>query len=81
MKRYENKNDLTNAVTCMVECSKSFKTAAYFSAAHTRQEDIGTFLSADNLELKSANGVSETFYIRTVVGSIIDEKIIIQLPP
>ncbi|MFX1356202.1 MAG: hypothetical protein ACFFA8_02875 [Promethearchaeota archaeon] len=52
-RKFESKNNLTNAIMCMVECSKAFKTAAYFSAAHTRQEDIGTFLSAENLELNS----------------------------
>jgi hypothetical protein len=33
------------------------------------------------LEIKSINASSETFYIRTVVGSIIDEKSIAQLEP
>jgi hypothetical protein len=51
--KFESRNDFTNAITCMVECSKAFKTAAYFTAAQTRQEDIGTYLSAENLELKS----------------------------
>jgi len=37
----------------MVECSKMYKTAAYFSAACTRQEDKGFTLSVENLELNS----------------------------
>ncbi len=52
-KRCENLNDFNNAVNRMVNSSKAYKTAAYFSAANTRQEDIGQFLSPDNLELKS----------------------------
>ena len=52
-KRYENLKDYTNAVNCMVNSSKAYKTAAYFSAANTRQDDIGQYLSPDNLELKS----------------------------
>ena len=50
---YETKNDFNSAISCMINCSKAFKTAAYFSAAQTRQEDIGTVLSAENLEIKS----------------------------
>ncbi|MHA1750697.1 MAG: hypothetical protein ACTSYF_18895 [Promethearchaeota archaeon] len=50
---YETKNDFNNAISCMINCSKAFKTAAYFSAAQTRQENTGTVLSAENLEIKS----------------------------
>ena len=50
---YETKNDFNNAISCMINCSKAFKTAAYFSAAQTRQENTGTVLSAKNLEIKS----------------------------
>ncbi|MFX1497776.1 MAG: hypothetical protein ACFFBH_09635 [Promethearchaeota archaeon] len=52
-KDYEEENMIQNAVLCMVQCSKAYKTASYFSTAHTRQEDIGTCLSAEYLELKS----------------------------
>ena len=52
-KRFENLNDYTNAVNCMVNSSKAYKTAAYFSAANTRQDDFGQYLSPNNLELKS----------------------------
>ncbi|MHA1456055.1 MAG: hypothetical protein ACTSR5_08750 [Promethearchaeota archaeon] len=45
--------DFNNAISCMINCSKAFKTAAYFSAAQTRQENTGTVLSAENLEIKS----------------------------
>jgi len=34
-----------------------------------------------HLELRSSSGSSETFYLRTVVGSILDEKTIIQQSP
>jgi len=50
---YETKNDFNGAISCMINCSKSFKTAAYFSAAQTRHEDIGTVLIPENLEIKS----------------------------
>ncbi|MFW9785471.1 MAG: hypothetical protein ACFFFB_24530 [Candidatus Heimdallarchaeota archaeon] len=52
-KNYEEENMIQNAVLCMVQCSKAYKTASYFSTAHTRQEDIGVCLSAEYLELKS----------------------------
>ena len=52
-KRHENMNDFTNAVNSMVNSSKAYKTAAYFSAANTRQDDFGQYLSPGNLELKS----------------------------
>ena len=52
-KKHEDLKDYTNAVNCMVNSSKAYKTAAYFSAANTRQDDIGQYLSPDNLELKS----------------------------
>ena len=52
-KKFEEDNIIQNAVLCLVQCSKAYKTASYFSTAHTRQEDIGTCLSAEYLELKS----------------------------
>ncbi|MFX1410218.1 MAG: hypothetical protein ACFFA6_07690 [Promethearchaeota archaeon] len=52
-KQFEEDNVIQNAILCMVQCSKAYKTASYFSTAHTRQEDIGTCLSAEYLELKS----------------------------
>ncbi|MFX0073770.1 MAG: helix-hairpin-helix domain-containing protein [Candidatus Hermodarchaeota archaeon] len=50
---YESKNELNNAIVTIVESSKAYKTAAYFSSACTRQEDIGISLSAENLEFNS----------------------------
>ena len=50
---YETNNDFNNAISSMINCSKAFKTAAYFSAAQTRQEDIGAVLTAEKLEIKS----------------------------
>ncbi len=52
-KKYEEENLMENAIVAMVECSKMYKTAAYFSAACTRQEDRGFTLSVENLELNS----------------------------
>ncbi|MBY9009393.1 MAG: hypothetical protein KGD74_05975 [Candidatus Lokiarchaeota archaeon] len=52
-KKYEAENLMENAIVAMVECSKMYKTAAYFSAACTRQEDRGFTLSVENLELSS----------------------------
>ena len=52
-KKYESENLMDNAIVAMVECSKMYKTAAYFSAACTRQEEKGITLSVDNLELNS----------------------------
>jgi hypothetical protein len=52
-KDYEDANDLDNCVVAMVECSKAFKTASYFSRACTRQEDLGTSLIPEELEFKS----------------------------
>ncbi|MHA1477102.1 MAG: helix-hairpin-helix domain-containing protein, partial [Promethearchaeota archaeon] len=52
-KKYEAENLMENAIVAMVECSKMYKTAAYFSAACTRQENRGSTLSVGNLELSS----------------------------
>jgi len=52
-KKFESEGVLKNAIVAMVECSKMYKAAAYFSAACTRQENRGTTLSAVNLELNS----------------------------
>lgn len=52
-KKYEAENLMENAIVAMVECSKMYKTAAYFSAACTRQESKGFTLSVENLELNS----------------------------
>ncbi|MFX1389817.1 MAG: helix-hairpin-helix domain-containing protein [Promethearchaeota archaeon] len=51
--KFEKEKLMENAIVSMVECSKMFKAAAYFSAACTRQEDKGIVLSVDNLELNS----------------------------
>ncbi|MHA2009080.1 MAG: helix-hairpin-helix domain-containing protein [Promethearchaeota archaeon] len=50
---FEAENLFENAIVAMVECSKMYKTAAYFSAACTRQEDKGTVLSVESLEMNS----------------------------
>ncbi|GAJ04452.1 unnamed protein product, partial [marine sediment metagenome] len=52
-KKYEAEDLMENAIVAMVECSKMYKTAAYFSAACTRQENRGSILSVENLELNS----------------------------
>jgi hypothetical protein len=51
--KFEEENLMENAIVAMVECSKMYKTAAYFSAACTRQEDKGIALSVENLEINS----------------------------
>ncbi|MFW9973357.1 MAG: helix-hairpin-helix domain-containing protein, partial [Candidatus Odinarchaeota archaeon] len=51
--KFETENSMEKAIVAMVECSKMYKTAAYFSAACTRQEDKGIALSVENLELNS----------------------------
>ncbi|MFX0024190.1 MAG: helix-hairpin-helix domain-containing protein [Candidatus Hermodarchaeota archaeon] len=51
--KFEADNLMENAIVAMVECSKMYKTSAYFSAACTRQEDKGLALSVENLELNS----------------------------
>ncbi len=52
-KKFDSEGVLKNAIVAMVECSKMYKAAAYFSVACTRQENRGTTLSAGNLELNS----------------------------
>ncbi len=51
--KFEEEEDWENAIVAMVESSKMYKTAAYFSASSTYQNDIGTTLSSENLELSS----------------------------
>ncbi|MFX1477950.1 MAG: helix-hairpin-helix domain-containing protein [Promethearchaeota archaeon] len=51
--KFESENQMEKAIVAMVECSKMYKTSAYFSAACARQEDTGTSLSVENLELNS----------------------------
>jgi len=50
---FEEEDDLENAVIAMVESSKIYKSAAYFSAASINQRDIGIVLSGEELELNS----------------------------
>ncbi|MFX1258244.1 MAG: helix-hairpin-helix domain-containing protein [Promethearchaeota archaeon] len=52
-KKYESEKKLKSSIIAMVECSKMYKAAAYFSAACTRQEDKGISLTSENLELNS----------------------------
>ena len=52
-RKFEVDSLMENAIVAMVECSKMYKTAAYFSAACTRQEDKGSALSVEILELNS----------------------------
>ncbi len=51
--KYEDEGDLESAVIAMVECSKIYKTSAYFSAAAVNQKDRGITLNPENLELNS----------------------------
>jgi hypothetical protein len=52
-RKFEVDGLMENAIVAMVECSKMYKTAAYFSAACTRQQDKGSALSVEILELNS----------------------------
>ncbi|MFX1313686.1 MAG: hypothetical protein ACFFHD_13910 [Promethearchaeota archaeon] len=51
--KYEEEEEWTNAIIAMTECSKIYKTAAYFSAAVVHQKDNGITLDSENLELNS----------------------------
>ena len=51
--KYEEDNEWENAIISMTECSKTYKTAAYFSAAVIYQNDLGSTLKSENLELNS----------------------------
>ncbi|MFX1391033.1 MAG: hypothetical protein ACFE9Z_13295 [Promethearchaeota archaeon] len=51
--KYEEEEEWDNAIIAMTECSKIYKTAAYFSAAAVYQEDKGETLTSENLELNS----------------------------
>lgn len=50
---FEADEEWEDAIIAMVECSKIFKTGAYFSAASINQHDLGITLSSENLELNS----------------------------
>jgi len=51
--KFEEEEDWEDSIIAMVECSKIYKTGAYFSAASINQHDIGLTLSSENLELNS----------------------------
>lgn len=51
--KYEEEANWENAVIAMVECSKIYKTAAYFSAAVVYQYELSPSLDSENLELNS----------------------------
>ncbi len=51
--KFEDEEDWEDAIIAMVECSKMYKTAAYFSAAAINQPELGVTLSSENLELNS----------------------------
>ena len=51
--KFEDDKEWEDAIIAMVECSKIFKTGAYFSAASVNQYDLGITLSSENLELNS----------------------------
>ncbi len=51
--KFEDEEDWEDAIIAMVECSKMYKTAAYFSAAAINQTELGITLSSENLELNS----------------------------
>ncbi len=51
--KYEEEEEWENAIIAMTECSKIYKSAAYFSAAVVNQSETGTILNSENLELNS----------------------------
>jgi len=51
--KFEDEEDWEDSIIAMVECSKIYKTGAYFSAASVNQRNIGLTLSSENLELNS----------------------------
>jgi len=51
--KFEEEEEWDNAIVAMVECSKIYKTAAYFSAAASQQRYKGDSLDPENLELNS----------------------------
>ncbi len=51
--KYEEEEEWENAIIAMTECSKLYKTSAYFSSAVVNQKDLGTTLNSENLELNS----------------------------
>ncbi len=50
---FEEKEEWENAIIAMTNCSKYYKTAAYFSTAAVNQERKGETLNSENLELHS----------------------------
>lgn len=59
---FEDEEDFENAIIAMVECSKIYKAAAYFSAAAINQKEKSSTLLPDNLELNSeeARGLAQS---------------------
>lgn len=51
--KYEQEEEWENAIIAMTECSKIYKTAAYFSAAVVYQKEMGITITSENLELNS----------------------------
>ncbi|MHA2282376.1 MAG: hypothetical protein ACXAC5_16150 [Promethearchaeota archaeon] len=51
--KYEKDDEWENAIVSMTESSKIYKTSAYFSAAVINQNDLGSTLKSENLELNS----------------------------
>lgn len=50
---FEEAEEWQNSIVSMVEASKIYKAAAYFSTAAVNQKDIGKTLDAENLEINS----------------------------
>ncbi|TXT59283.1 MAG: hypothetical protein BAJALOKI2v1_230028 [Promethearchaeota archaeon] len=51
--KFEEEEEWQNSIVSMVEASKIYKAAAYFSTASVNQKDIGESLNAENLEINS----------------------------
>ncbi len=68
--KYESEGNWEHAVVTMVECSKSYKAASYFSGAAVNQKYIGSSLNPEYLEFKS----EETRIIAQSVAALKEER-------
>ncbi|TFF86660.1 MAG: hypothetical protein EU517_00205 [Promethearchaeota archaeon] len=51
--KFEQEEEWENSIIAMVECSKIYKSAAYFSSSVVYQNEVGASLSSENLEQNS----------------------------
>jgi hypothetical protein len=68
--KYESEGNWENAIVTMIECSKSYKAASYFSGAAVNQRNIGSSLNPEYLEFKS----EETRILAQSIASLKEES-------